>query len=147
AAQIQSCGLLTDPPLECQTPAAAITSRLTTHRDLIWGMKWLLMPTVLVLLALVVVNAIAISVRERLIEMAVLKALGFRPRQVLLLVLGESLLLGGASGLGAAVLAYGGAQCFFREAEFLFLDEYVVPLQVLWWGPALGALTALVGGL
>jgi putative ABC transport system permease protein len=102
---------------------------------------------VLVLLALVVVNAIGISVRERLTEMAVLKALGFRPGQILLLVLGEALLLGGASGLGAAALAYGGAQFLFPDAEFLFLDEFVVPFQALWWGPAVGALTALVGGL
>jgi putative ABC transport system permease protein len=147
AAQIQSCSLLSDPPLECQTPSAAIASRLGTQRDLLWGMKWLLLPTVLMLLALVVVNAIGISVRERRIEMAVLKALGFRPGQILLLVLGEAMLLGGASGLAAAGLAYGVARFFFRDTEFLFLEEFVVPIQALWWGPALGTLTAFAGAI
>jgi putative ABC transport system permease protein len=147
AAQIQSCSLLSDPPLECQTPSAAIASRLSTHSDLIWGMKWLLLPTVLTLLALVVVNAIGISVRERLTEMAVLKALGFRPEQILLLVLGEAMLVGGASGLIAAGLTYGAAHVFFPDAEFLFLDEFVVPIQALWWGPVLGTITAFVGSV
>ncbi|HEV3117235.1 MAG TPA: ABC transporter permease [Gemmataceae bacterium] len=145
ATQIQSCGLLTDPPLECQTPSAAVASRLSTHRDLIWGMKWLLLPTVLVLLTLVVVNAIGISVRERLTEMAVLKVLGFRPGQILLLVQGEALVLGGASGLAAAGLTFGLAQAFFRDAEFLFVEEFAVPIQALWWGPVLGMMTGLVG--
>ena len=45
-------------------------------------------------MALVIANAISISVRERRTEMAVLKVLGFRPGQILVLVLGEALLIG-----------------------------------------------------
>ena len=48
-------------------------------RDLIWGMRWLLAPACLVTLSLVIANAISISVRERRMELAVLKVLGFRP--------------------------------------------------------------------
>ena len=95
--------------------------------------------------AAVVVNAIGISVRERLTEMAVLKVLGFGPGQIVLLVLGEALVLGGASGLVAGGLTFSLAQAFFRDAEFLFVEEFAVPIQALWWGPALGMMTALVG--
>ena len=53
-------------------------------------------------LSLVIANAISISVRERRMELAVMKVLGFRPLQILVLVLGESLLLGVTAGFVAA---------------------------------------------
>ncbi len=58
-------------------------------------------------LLLVTGNTMAIAVRERTAELAVLKAVGYSDRFVLLLVLAESLLiaiLGGALGLGLAKL-------------------------------------------
>ena len=59
-------------------------------------------------LLLVTGNTMAISIRERTSELAVLKAIGFTDRFVLFFVLGESLviaLIGGLLGLGLAVLA------------------------------------------
>jgi len=59
-------------------------------------------------LLLVTGNTMAISVRERIAELAVLKAIGFSDRSVLYLVLGESLaiaLVGGLLGLGLAAIA------------------------------------------
>ena len=75
---------------------------LDAYRDLLWGMRYLLVPAILVTLALVIANAISISVRERRMEMAVMKVLGFRPLQILLLVLGESLLIGARRGFISA---------------------------------------------
>lgn len=52
---------------------------------------------------LVLVNALAMAVRERTREYAVIKTIGFQPRHLVMLVLGESLLLalcGGGLGLG-----------------------------------------------
>lgn len=52
---------------------------------------------------LVLVNALAMAVRERTREYAVIKTLGFQPRHLVTLVLGESLLLalcGGSLGIG-----------------------------------------------
>jgi hypothetical protein len=60
-----------------------------------------------VTLSLVIANAISISVRERRPELAVMKVLGFRPMQILWLVLGESLLLGAGAGFASAGLTYG----------------------------------------
>ncbi len=59
-------------------------------------------------LLLVTGNTMAISVRERTGELAVLKAIGFKDRTVLSLVLGEALaiaMVGGTLGLGLATLA------------------------------------------
>jgi putative ABC transport system permease protein len=59
-------------------------------------------------LLLVTGNTMAISVRERIGELATLKAIGFSDRTILLFVLAESLtiaLVGGLLGLGLAALA------------------------------------------
>lgn len=56
-------------------------------------------------IVLVTTNTMSMAVRERTHEIAVLKTLGFRPRQVLLLIVGESVLIsaaGGAFGIAAA---------------------------------------------
>jgi len=59
-------------------------------------------------LLLVTGNTMAISVRERTAELAVLKAIGYSGRRVLIFILAESLmiaLIGGLLGLGLALLA------------------------------------------
>jgi putative ABC transport system permease protein len=59
-------------------------------------------------LLLVTGNTMAISVRERTAELAVMKAIGYSGRRVLIFILAESLviaLLGGLLGLGLALLA------------------------------------------
>jgi putative ABC transport system permease protein len=59
-------------------------------------------------LLLVTGNTMAISVRERISELGVLKAIGFSDRSILFFVLAESLviaLIGGVVGLGLALLA------------------------------------------
>lgn len=59
-------------------------------------------------LLLVTGNTMAISVRERISELGVLKAIGYSDRSVLFFVLAESLviaLIGGVLGLGLALLA------------------------------------------
>ena len=84
----------TDPAVKCETASSGIASFLDAYRDLLWGMRWLLVPAILVTMALVIANAISISVRERRTEMAVLKVLGFGPTQIMMLVLGEALLIG-----------------------------------------------------
>ena len=67
-------------------------------KDLLFGLSVaILVPAILATMALVIANAISISVRERRREMAVLKVLGFARSQILILVLGEALLIGVAA--------------------------------------------------
>ncbi len=67
------------PAVKCETASSGIATFLEAYRDLIWGMRWLLAPAILLTLSLVIANAISISVRERRLEFAVLRVLGFRP--------------------------------------------------------------------
>ncbi|MFO0968138.1 MAG: FtsX-like permease family protein [Gemmataceae bacterium] len=140
---------LKTPTVKCESESSGIGAFLDAYRDIFFGVKFILVPAVLVSMALVIANAISISVRERRTEMAVLKVLGFRPGQVMNLILGESLLVGAVSGLLAALATYvifnvllGGIQ--FRIA---FFPAFIVPAAALFWGVAMGSITAFLGSI
>lgn len=140
--------VFSERPVKCETASSGIASFLDAYRDIFLGVKYLLVPAVLASMALIIANAISINVRERRTEMAVLKVLGYRPNLILYLVLGESILVGALSGLVAALIAFlafnltGGIQ--FPVA---FFPAFPVPLSALFWGPAMGALTAFLGSI
>jgi putative ABC transport system permease protein len=146
AEQIDSSGLYQSPPVKCQTFSAYVSAALDAYADLIWGLRWVLSPAVLFIMTLVMANAIGISVRERAPEIAVLKVIGFRAWQVLLLILGEPMLIGALAGLLSALCS--------RLLVNVLLNQYSdnpididVPVQALWWCPLAGLLSGLVGSV
>ena len=141
AEQITTSPYYHNPQVKCETESSGVGSFLDAYRDLLWGMRWLLTPACLGTLALVLANAISISVRERRTEMAVLKVLGFRPGQILLLVMGEAVLLGLLSGFVSGGLTYMIINWCFHGLSFPmgFFPVFMVPLSALWWGVAVGA--------
>jgi putative ABC transport system permease protein len=147
AAQIESSPYYTNPAVKCETSASGFASFLEGFRDLIWFFRWLLAPACMATILLVIANAISISVRERRTELAVMKVLGFRPGQILVLVLGESLLLGAGSGFASSALTYFGVNYVLEgiPLQLGFFDRFMVPPDALWWGPAIGVLTAFLG--
>jgi putative ABC transport system permease protein len=149
AKQIEGSPQLRAPYLKCETASSSMAGWLEGFRDMLWGMRWILAPGCLVSLSLVIANAISISVRERRQELAVLKVLGFRPYQLLVLVLGESLLLGVGAGVASAALTYGLVNYVLGGIPFPlgFFPRFFVPPAALWWGPAIGVGTALIGSL
>jgi putative ABC transport system permease protein len=100
-------------------------------------------------MTLVMANAISITVRERRTELAVMKVLGFSPGQLLQLVLGEALLVGAASGLGAALLTYGVLNWQYGGIPFRigFIPVFRVPEESLLWGLAIGSATSFCGSI
>jgi putative ABC transport system permease protein len=144
AQQIDASGLFQDPPVKCQTLSSALGSVKDVYAGVIWGMRWLLSPAILASMTLVLANAISISVRERRMEIAVLKVLGFRPAQVLALILAEGMLLGFLSGLLSSSIIYVVVNFLLGSLVELFAT---VPDAVLWWGPVLGALAAFAGSV
>ena len=78
-----------------------------------------------------------------------MKVLGFSPRQVLFLVLGESLLLGLLAGLLSAGLTYVFIDLYLGGLKFpvAFFDRFLVPIDALAWGPGIGVFTAFLGSI
>jgi putative ABC transport system permease protein len=149
ASQIENSPELVNPVVRCETMASGLSAMLEPYRDLIWGVRWLLAPACLVTILLVIANAIGITVRERRLEMAVLKVIGFRPLQILVLVLGESLLLGAVAGFVSSGLTFAAINWGIGGISFPigFFARFFIPPAALWWGPAVGGLAALFGSL
>jgi putative ABC transport system permease protein len=148
AQQIEASPNYSNPAVKCEAASSGVATFLEGYRDMIWGVKWLLSPAIFAVLALITANSISIGVRERRLELAVLKVLGFQPYHILWLVLGEALLIGAGAGLLSGLLTYllitwnGGIN--FRIA---FFAAFPVSVHALWWGLAIGGLTALAGSI
>jgi putative ABC transport system permease protein len=143
AEQIEASGLFVNPAIKCETLSSGMSTWIEGYQDLFWAMRWLLAPSILATMTLVLANAISISVRERRTEMAVLKVLGYRPAQILTLVLGEALLIGTVSGFLSAAITY----LVVNHAPHSRAFNIWVPESALWWGPLAGGLTALAGSV
>jgi putative ABC transport system permease protein len=148
AEQVESAVEFRDRPVRCETASSGVASFIEAYRDFIRLFRWLVVPSMLAIMALITSIVISIGVRERQVEMAVLKVLGFLPWQILVLVLGEALVVAGATGSVSACFTY-----FFVLSKggfkfpIAFFPSFLVPAAALWWGPLIGCLTALVGSL
>ncbi|WP_179403967.1 ABC transporter permease [Burkholderia guangdongensis] len=97
---------------------------------------------VIVIIMAVMANAMAMSARERTVEYATLKALGFGPAFVALLVFGESLAIAAVGG-GLGMLAMPPAASLFKQATGGVFPVFNVSAQTL----ALQAACSLAIGL
>jgi putative ABC transport system permease protein len=92
-------------------------------------------------------NAMAMAMRERTTEVAVLKAIGFSKGLVLFLVLAESVLV---SGIGGAIGALGCKACFeivdISPYTAGFLPFFTIPWSVTLFGLAASLLIGFVSG-
>jgi putative ABC transport system permease protein len=132
--------------LKCETLATAYGRFLEPLKDFLRLLKFALAPAIAVVMTVIVANAIGITVRERTHEIAVLKVLGFGRVRVLALVLGEALLLGLIGGIiGGGVTHW----VINKGVGGLPLGDghFFVSSNAWWWGPAIGASTAILGGL
>jgi putative ABC transport system permease protein len=149
AAQINRSPSFKSPAVKCETASSAIGAWLAPYQSLIFGVKFLLVPSILATMALVIACAISIGVRERRTEMAVLKVLGFGPNHVLMLILSEALLIGLVSGFLSALLTVVIFNYYFGGINFrvAFFPTFPVPWQALRWGVLAGGLTAFLGSI
>jgi len=149
AEQVTTSPAFSNPAVKCETAASGVANFLDSYRDIFFGMRYLLTPAAIISLCVVSANAISISVRERRQELAVMKVLGFRPLQIMLMVLGEAMFLSLLAGL---VGAWG---AWYLINEYLgglaipiaFFGKFFISNNAFWWGPAIGLLAGLVGSL
>lgn len=149
AEQVEASPKFKNPAVKCETASSGISTFIEPYRDIIWGLRWFLAPASAIVLALVISNAISISVRERRLELAVLKVLGFRPNQILGLVLGEALLIGGGAGLASSTLTWAIINYGFGGLRFpiAFFSTFMIPAQAIWWGLVTGSAASLAGSI
>lgn len=149
AGQVMSSPNFTSPAVKCETASSGIASFFDAYKDLIWGMRWLLAPAILFTLSLILANAISINVRERRMEMAIFKVLGFRPAHIFALVIGEAVMIGAVSGVFSAAATYLLVDKAIGGLKFPlgFVPVFFIPIEALWWGLAIGALTSLAGSV
>jgi putative ABC transport system permease protein len=149
--QIMSSPNYTNPAVKCETSSSGSSTFFESYQSLLMGVKWLLVPALLAIMALVMAMAISISVRERRTEMAVLKVLGFTPARIMALVLGEALVVGVVSGVASAALAYalinGNGWTDGIPFPIAWMNVWPILPDALWWGALFGAGTSLAGSL
>ena len=97
-------------------------------------------------LTLVAANGMAMSMRERTTEIAVLKAIGFPNGQVLALMLGEAVLIAAIGGL-LGVAAGRGLYALAHAAVPTIIPTGAMPWSVMAWGMAVAGGIGLASGI
>ncbi|MDI6852802.1 MAG: FtsX-like permease family protein [Deltaproteobacteria bacterium] len=100
--------------------------------------SWAVIGVILIVLA----NTMAMSARERLGEYAVLKTMGFRPRHLAAVIVGESLLLALTGGLVGLSLSVPALRLFPSD-----VSQYFPGLEISDMTAALGLAVALIVGV
>jgi putative ABC transport system permease protein len=105
---------------------------------------------ILIIMALILANTIAMSVRERTHEYGVLRAIGFPPAHIVGFIVGESVLVavvGGLLGLGLTMLLINGLMGPFIETNMAGLFPYFsTPPKVLIMAIVAAVIVGIVAG-
>ena len=101
---------------------------------------------VIVIIMVVAANTMAMTARERIVEYATLKTLGFGVMHIAATVFGESLLISGLGGVMGALLSFPAAHWIETELAQFFPSFTVSPLTI---GLEIGAalLVGIVAGI
>jgi putative ABC transport system permease protein len=133
------------PQIKMETASSGIGAWIEPIKDILFGLKWVMSPAMVAIMCLVIANAISIGVRERRTEMAVLKVLGFQPRHILLLVLGEAVLIGLLAGAMSTIIVYQIVAALGIHAGMF--GSFRIPREVLAYGPLLGVAVSVAGSI
>jgi putative ABC transport system permease protein len=152
AAIVNNPSEFASPAVKMETFSAAIGSFLEPLKDILWGLKYIIMPAIVVIMCLVIGITITIGVRERWSEMAVMKVLGFQPWQIMTMIVSEATLIGVFGGMLSTWAVYfagkiGRAITHALNTRVSFIENFKAPEEVLIYGPALGILVGVVGAL
>lgn len=138
-----------EPSLKVETESAGI-ARFAGRSQSLLSIIELVVSILIVDMVIILSNSISITTRERRVEMAVLKVLGFQPTHIMALVIGEAMLVGGLSGLLGSGLTWAVSE--LNAADFLpleigFLSQFPMALGIVPFGLGMGALVGLVGSV
>jgi ABC-type transport system, involved in lipoprotein release, permease component len=101
---------------------------------------------VIFIILIVVANTMGMSVRERIGEYAVLKTLGFRARQITLLIMGESMVITIIGGITGIILTFPAAMGF-SLAVGQFFPVFNITGETLYLDMAVTVTVGLLAGI
>jgi putative ABC transport system permease protein len=138
--------------IESEIPGvAAVPARDFVQNDLqirlTKTMAWATTVVALVLGSIGLLNTMVMTVFERTGEMGLLRALGWRRRRVLFLILGEAILLGLLGSVAGTALAFLGVRALLLDKTSQGFIDPNLPPAVVGIGLAMGVGLSLLGGL
>jgi putative ABC transport system permease protein len=110
-------------------------------------MAWATTAVALILGSIGLLNTMVMAVFERTNEVGLLRALGWRRRRVLTLILGEAMVLGLLGALVGTALAYLGVRALLLDRTSQGFIDPNLPPAVVGIGLAMGLGLSLLGGL
>lgn len=138
------------PELKVETESAGV-ARIAERAQAILSLIKLVVAILMIDMVIILSNSISISTRERRVEMAVLKVLGFAPSHIMVMVIGEATLVGGLAGLLGAGIAYASSQLALagilpQDNAFTgFMILFPVREEMLLRGFLMGAAVGFIG--
>lgn len=137
------------PSLKVETESAGV-ARFVERAASILGLIKLVVVVLLLDMVVILSNSISISVRERRVEMAVLKVLGFQPLHIMTMVIIEAMLIGALAGAAGTVTMYALSKLTLSGVlpvtmATRFLLHFPVSPAVIGQGILLGAVVGLSG--
>ena len=138
----------TSAEVRAETERAFALSFISMMGDVTMFISWICLAVGLALL-FVTASTMSMAIRERMRELAILKALGFKLRELLAFVLAESFGL----ATSGAVVGVGGAWLLYTHTRLASYAIFVVAgglvlwvFRLLWRRQFLGAVLSLLGG-
>jgi putative ABC transport system permease protein len=110
-------------------------------------MAWATTAVALVLGSIGLLNTMVMTVFERTGEVGLLRALGWRRRRILTLILGEALCIGGLGAMVGILLALLGVRALMLDPTARGFIDPDLPPSVMAIGLAMGVILSLLGGL
>lgn len=147
ASQIEKQFARHQPEVKVETESSAV-ARFVGRNAAVLAVMNAVVAVLLADVLLVLGNSISISTQERRQEMAVLKVIGFQPRQIVLMIVAEAVLISATSSAVGATLVYAISE--LNNADLLptrigFLTLFPVSPTVIAKGLILGTLLGIVG--
>lgn len=151
AGQIQEQFQKQQPELKVETESAGV-ARFVNRGQAILSIIELVVSILVIDMVIVLSNSISVATRERKVEMAVLKVLGFEPAAIMVLVIGEATLIGAISGFVGAFLAWLASTLAVSGIvpnNSLTRIFFTFPIQnsTLLWGVLMGAFVGFAGSV
>jgi putative ABC transport system permease protein len=150
ASEVNKSSKFSAPAVKMEAFSSAIGSFLEPFKDILWGLKVIVMPAIVAIMCLVIGITITIGVRERWTEMAVMKVLGFQPWQVMTMIVSEAVLIGLFGGMLSTWCVYFLPKLISwankaAGGKFTFFDNFKMEWVILVLGPLLGMAVGVIG--